>query len=173
MVRRSTQREKERRYLSIATKKTEHLREHLRKAARRASVRRKPDDARRCKLEKSQAHQPEIKLAEDLLEELEAGLRRKRARLKHQWGLTDLPEGIAPGTLELQNDALCAVLCLQDGTKVHGPLRLRRAEAEADLEAFSSIQQADGDEAAVAEMQRLDVEAMTDHFACQLRPIEK
>lgn len=87
----------------------------------------------------------------------------ERSHFKARWGCARLPAGLVEATLFESNDMICAQLTVQSKL-VLGPLRSSVGEAQQDLEQLSTVQKAQGDEAMLELMHRLDVDAMTRHY---------
>ncbi|CAE8587760.1 unnamed protein product [Polarella glacialis] len=84
-----------------------------------------------------------------------------------RWGVKELPAGIELATLVSQDDSVCAVLQLIDGTSRSGPFRKMRAQAQKDLVELRDLQRTQGDQAACDEVARRDLDAMTAFFMQQ------
>ena len=59
-----------------------------------------------------------------------------------------------------QDDAVCAELKLQDGSLVSGPFRFCLKDAQRDLDELRKRQKKSGDQAALEELRRRDLNAM-------------
>jgi len=88
--------------------------------------------------------------------------------LRQTWKVSELPDGVRFATLRFENDCVCSVLTLQDGSERHGPLRKSIREAEKDLADLRALQRSTGDTATCAELEARDVQAMTAFFASRL-----
>ena len=95
-------------------------------------------------------------------QQLTRSMNQRRLQLARAWGVSELPPGIQPGTFHSQDDCLCAVLPLSDGSLRPGPFRRSLREAMQDLQQLQRIK---GDKALCEEMDRRDVEAMTAFFS--------
>ncbi|CAE8620507.1 unnamed protein product [Polarella glacialis] len=96
------------------------------------------------------------------LKELIWSLQQKA--LLSRWGVKELPPGIMVATLVDQDDCLCAVLQLLDGTPRSGPFRRTLAQAKRDLVELRELQRTCGDQAACDEVAKRDLDAMTVFF---------
>ncbi|CAE8682577.1 unnamed protein product [Polarella glacialis] len=101
----------------------------------------------------------------ELILSLQLSLQQKA--LLSRWGVRELPAGIELATLVSQDDSLCAVLQLLDGTSRSGPFRKTRAQAQKDLVELRELQRTLGDQAACDEVARRDLDAMTAFFMQQ------
>lgn len=138
------------------------------RAARLCLSRRAAAEARlEQRLAQRRRRDAEVRRASGLLAEVRRALLERRAAFRQRWGVAQLPAGIEMVALHSEEDAVCAVLALADGSRVFGPLRLAVQDACADLAALSALQQAEGDEVMCQELERMDIEVMAEHFLRQ------
>eukprot|EP00927_Polykrikos_kofoidii_P000165 TRINITY_DN10064_c0_g1_i5.p1 TRINITY_DN10064_c0_g1~~TRINITY_DN10064_c0_g1_i5.p1 ORF type:complete len:672 (-),score=111.15 TRINITY_DN10064_c0_g1_i5:49-2064(-) len=91
-------------------------------------------------------------------------VRRSEQALLRRWGVRVLPKGVESASLHQNDDSLCAVIRLSDGSLRRGPPRPSPREAETDAVELSALQSRRGDAAVCAELERRDVAAMTVYF---------
>eukprot|EP00931_Biecheleriopsis_adriatica_P038698 TRINITY_DN22131_c0_g1_i1.p1 TRINITY_DN22131_c0_g1~~TRINITY_DN22131_c0_g1_i1.p1 ORF type:complete len:251 (-),score=46.82 TRINITY_DN22131_c0_g1_i1:33-785(-) len=84
--------------------------------------------------------------------------------MRKTWDVEELPAGLELASFQSQDDVICCVLRLADGSTRHGPFRTSITEAQADLSDLQALQRARGDQVACIELRRRDADAMTGFF---------
>ncbi|CAE8642355.1 unnamed protein product [Polarella glacialis] len=122
---------------------------------------------KRCRTaeDQSQKHLEDRLKRRRWLKELILSLQQKA--LLSRWGVKELPAGIELATFVSQDDCVCAMFQLFNGTSRSGPFRKTLAQAQKDLVELRELQRTLGDQAACDEVARRDIDAMTAFFMQQ------